>query len=848
MDDLLLILPAGVAVLVLVLILIASDGLGLRKIKAKSLRQYKSKGPGVADLLNYAAVIEDGIIVCKSGAFMASWLYSGDDLANATEEECDQIAGILNTALTALGSGWMIHVDAIRRAAPSYIGKGLSHFPDRVSAAIDEERRRYFEGLDTMYEGFYVLTVTWYPPLLVQQKFVDLMFDDESGQITPEGYHSKLLEQFRRDISTLESRLSSVFHLQRLRGQEHISEDGQLLIYDDFLAYLQFCVTGISQPMQLPPFPVHLDAVLGGQELFGGVVPRIGRKLIQTVSIDGFPLESCPGILTALTNLDVAYRWSNRFIFLDQHEAIGAINKYHRKWRQKQRGIIDVVLRTNKPPDQDAMEMTVDAEAAMTEVKGGLISAGYYTSTVVLMDEDREVLDDAAQKVQKLLFNLGFAARIETINTMEAWIGSLPGHGEENVRRPLINTLNLAHLLPTSSIWTGDDYCPCPMYPPDSPALLYGVAAGRTPFRLNLHVRDLGHTIILGPTGSGKSTALATLAAQFRRYKGMTIFAFDKGMSLYPLTSACGGRHFVVETGSGLNFCPLQFLATPEDIAWAQDWIESVLGVNGVSVDPAQRNEIQAALKSMAMTGGQTLTDFVAAVQDERIRQALKPYTIEGAMGELLDAAQDGLTVSTEEAAFFTFEVSSLLNMGEKWVFPVLLYLFRRIERSLKGQPAIIILDEAWILLGHPVFKDKVREWFKVLRKNNCALIMATQSISDALNSGIFDVIMESTASKIYLPNAQARTEETAATYRKMGLNKQQIEIIAGAIPKSDYYFVSERGARLFSFALGPLTLAITGASDADTVQHIQALARKHGPAWVDRYLADKGLSLEEFA
>ena len=157
MNDLLLILPAGVAVLVLVLILIASDGLGLRKIKAKSLRQYKSKGPGVADLLNYAAVIEDGIIVCKSGAFMASWLYSGDDLANATEEECDQIAGILNTALTALGSGWMIHVDAIRRAAPSYIGKGLSHFPDRVSAAIDEERRRYFEGLDTMYEGFYVL-------------------------------------------------------------------------------------------------------------------------------------------------------------------------------------------------------------------------------------------------------------------------------------------------------------------------------------------------------------------------------------------------------------------------------------------------------------------------------------------------------------------------------------------------------------------------------------------------------------------------------------------------------------------------------------------------------------------
>ena len=194
MNDPLLILPAGVAAL----------GLGLRRIKAKSLRQYKSKGPGVADLLNYAAVIEDGIIVCKSGAFMAAWMYAGDDLANSTEAERDQVADILNTALAALGSGWMIHVDAVRQDAPRYIGKGLSHFPDRVSAAIDQERRRYFEGLDTMYEGFYVLTATWYPPVLVQQKFVDLMFDDESEKLTPDAYHSKLLEQFKRDIQTLD--------------------------------------------------------------------------------------------------------------------------------------------------------------------------------------------------------------------------------------------------------------------------------------------------------------------------------------------------------------------------------------------------------------------------------------------------------------------------------------------------------------------------------------------------------------------------------------------------------------------------------------------------------------------
>ncbi len=125
---------------------------------------------------------------------------------------------------------------------------------------------------------------------------------------------------------------------------------------------------------------------------------------------------------------------------------------------------------------------------------------------------------------------------------MDAYLGSLPGHGVENVRRPLINTMNLADLLPTSSIWTGSASAPCPMYPPLAPALMHCVTVGATPFRLNLHVRDLGHTFMFGPTGAGKSTHLGIIAAQLRRYAGMSIYAFDKGMSMYPLAAAhsCG--------------------------------------------------------------------------------------------------------------------------------------------------------------------------------------------------------------------------------------------------------------------------------------------------------------------
>ena len=809
------------------------------------LKKHRSKDAGLADLLNYAAVVDDGVIVGKNGSFMAAWLYRGDDNASSTDEQREMVSFRINQALAGLGNGWMVHVDAVRRPAPNYSERGLSHFPDPVSAAMDEERRRLFEGLGTMYEGYFILSVTWFPPVLAQRKFVELMFDDDAVAPDHKARTKGLIEQFKREARNIDGRLSSAVKLTRLKGQKMTNEDGSEVTQDDFLSWLQFCVTGLHHPVLLPSNPMYLDAVLGGQEMWGGVVPKIGRNFIQVVAIEGFPLESTPGILSALGELPCEYRWSSRFIFMDQHESIKHLDKFRKKWRQKVRGFFDQVFNTNTGAvDQDALSMVGDAEAAIAEVNSGLIAVGYYTSVVVLMDEDRDKLEQSARQVEKAINRLGFAARVETINTLEAYLGSLPGHGVENVRRPLINTMNLADLLPTSTIWTGSASAPCPMYPPLSPALMHCVTHGSTPFRLNLHVRDLGHTFMFDPTGAGKSTHLGIIAAQLRRYKGMSIFAFDKGMSMYPLTKATGGLHFTVAADDDkLAFCPLQFLETKGDRAWAMEWIDTILALNGVETTPAQRNEIGNAVMSMHASGARTLSEFSVTIQDEAIREAIRQYTVDGSMGHLLDAEEDGLSLSD----FTTFEIEELMNLGEKFALPVLLYLFRRIERSLKGQPAVIILDEAWLMLGHPAFRAKIREWLKVLRKANCLVLMATQSLSDAANSGILDVIVESTATKIFLPNVYARDEDTAALYRRMGLNARQIEILATAVPKRQYYYVSENGRRLYDLALGPLALAFVGASDKESVATIKHMEARFGDEWVHEWLAGRGLKLNDY-
>ena len=806
----------------------------------KRSKRWRSQDPGFVDMLNYAAVVDDGVVVCKNGAFMAAWAYEAGDNASATTDERNQLSARINQALVKLGNGWMVHVDCVRRMAPGYPARNRSSFPDWVSQAIDEERRQLFERQGRMYEGYFVITATYFPPMLATQKFAELMFDDDRAAISDKARTTQLIEQFKRDAAALEARLGAGLKLTRLAAVKVQNEDGTVQVQDEFLRWLQLCATGIRQPVNLPPNPMYLDSVIGAQEMWSGVVPRIGRQYVQVVAIDGFPQDSTPGILSDLTELHCEYRWSTRFIFMETHEAVKHLENFRKKWRQRVRGFMDQMLQTsNGRVDLDALAMVADSDAAIAEVTSGAIAQGYYTSCVVLMSEDRGQVEADARKIVKAINDRGFGARIETINNVEAFMGSLPGHGVENVRRPLINTLNLADLMPVNTIWTGLNYAPCPMYSPEAPALMECVTHGATPFRLNLHVRDVGHTLVLGPTGTGKSVLLGLIAAQLRRYPQMSIFAFDKGMSMYGLCQAVGGRHFEIGGDAvELAFCPLQFLDAAGDRAWALDWMETLLGLNGVHVTPEQRNEISSALRSMGETGARTLSEFVGIVQNNVIREALRQYTVDGAMGQLLDAETDGLSLSE----FSVFEVERLIDLGEKYALPVLLYLFRRIERSLRGQPAAIILDEAWIMLGHPTFRNKIKEWLLTLRKANCLVLMATQSISHAVDSGILNTILESTATKIFLPNGEAGNEDTAALYRRMGLNDKQIQIIAGALPKRQYYYVSEGGRRLFELALGPVAMAFVGASDKESVAEIRSLQARFGEEWIGEWLAIRGV------
>ncbi|MCV9999464.1 conjugal transfer protein TrbE [Pararhizobium sp. YC-54] len=811
-----------------------------------ALKQFRQSGPSFADLVPYAGLVDNGIILLKDGSLMAGWYFAGPDSESSTDAERNEVSWQINAILSRLGSGWMIQVEAARVPTTDYATAADCHFPDPVTRAIDAERRTHFERERGHFESRHALILTWRPPEPRRSGLTRYVYADAGSRSTT--YAESALDSFRTSIREVEQYLANVVTIRRMVTEETEERGGyRVARYDELFQFIRFCVTGENHPVRLPEIPMYFDWLVTA-ELQHGLTPTVENRFLGVVAIDGLPAESWPGILNSLDLMPLTYRWSSRFVFLDEQEARVRLERTRKKWQQKVRPFFDQLFQTqSRSLDQDAMMMVAESEDAIAEAASQLVSYGYYTPVIVLFDDEQLRLQEKCEAIRRLIQAEGFGARIETLNATDAFLGSLPGVSYANIREPLINTRNLADLVPLNSVWSGSPVAPCPFYPPGSPPLMQ-VASGSTPFRLNLHVDDVGHTLIFGPTGSGKSTLLALIAAQFRRYEDAQLFAFDKGRSMLPLTLAVGGDHYEIGgdgNGEGdgssprLAFCPLSELSTDGDRAWASEWLETLVALQGVTVTPDHRNAISKQIALMAQSRGRSLSDFVSGVQMREIKDALHHYTVDGPMGQLLDAEEDGLTLG----AFQCFEVEELMNMGERNLVPVLTYLFRRVEKRLTGAPSLIILDEAWLMLGHPLFRDKIREWLKVLRKANCAVVLATQSISDAERSGIIDVLKESCPTKICLPNGAAREPGTREFYERIGFNERQIEIVATALPKREYYVASPDGRRLFDMALGPVALSFVGASGKEDLKRIRTLVSEYGNDWPLYWLQQRGIA-----
>ena len=315
--------------------------------------------------------------------------------------------------------------------------------------------------------------------------------------------------------------------------------------------------------------------------------------------------------------------------------------------------------------------------------------------------------------VERVIQGRGFVTIPETLNAVDAWLSSIPGNAYANVRQPIVSTLNLAHMMPLSAVWAGpekNDHL-------DGPPLIVTRTDGATPFRLVTHIGDVGHTLVAGPTGMGKSVLLAILAMQFRRYFGSRIFAFDMGRSMRATILGLGGEHYDLGADGGIAFQPLARIDGEGYRTWAAEWVEGRLLHEGVTVGPDEKAAIWSALGSLAGAPQEqrTMTGLSVLLQSNALRQALSPYVLGGAHGKLLDADRDRFGSGDVQG----FEMEELMHSPAA-VQAVLRYLFARFDERFDGAPTLLILDEAWLFLDEPSFAARIRQWLKTLRKKTC--------------------------------------------------------------------------------------------------------------------------------
>lgn len=772
-----------------------------------NLRQYKRTADSLTDHLPWAALIAPGVVLNKDGSLQRTYRYCGPDLESSTPAELVAICARVNNALRRLGSGWTMFFDAHRIPALGYPMPGAE---TGIAKLIDQERRAAFEDVASRhYESLYYLTLVFMPGADTVSK---------AGQVLLEADGRKPNERdWQQEIQAFSARTDGVADL--LAGTLPSIEG---LDDEETLTYLHSTVSTKRHPVKCPDIPVFLDALLADTPLFGGLEPQLGESHLRTLTIIGFPNHTRPGILDALNHEDMAYRWTSRFIAVDKAEAIKALTKIRRQWFAKRKSIATVVREvmyseSAQLTDSDADNKVADADQALQALGGDHVSFGYLTTAITVMDSDARLADEKIRRIEQIVNGLGFTTIRETINAVEAWLGSLPGHLYANVRQPLIHTLNLVHLMPLSAIWAGPER----NSHLDGPALLYALSSGATPFRLSTHVGDVGHLLILGPTGAGKSVLLSFLALQFQRYVGAQVFIFDKGGSARAATLAMGWRHHVLGRRSELSFQPLRHIDDQAERIWALEWLLEILASEGVEHGPETKDILWTALNSLAAAPREqrTLTGLRALVSANDLKLALQAYTLEGAFGLCLDADGEDLDL----APVHCFETEDL--MGEATLaLPVLTYVFHRLESHFDGRPTLLILDEAWVFLDNPLFAARIREWLKVLRKKNVSVVFATQSLADIADSSIAPAVIESCPQRLFLPNERAIEPQSRAAYERLGLNGRQIELIGHAVPKRQYYLQSRRGNRLFELALGPLALTVCAASSPDDQKAIDRL------------------------
>lgn len=737
--------------------------------------QYAQKEKPVSSFVPYKGYWNKNTILTKNNGLLQIVKIGGFSFETADDSDLDIRKNIRNSLLKNMASGNVTLYFHMIRSRKPVMRRDLDYSVDPNAGGgkdfisyLDDQWRKKYSTTDSYFNELYVSIL--YEPDKQGAAYIEYTLS-KIRQKSNQGIWERDMKEMHENMQEMTTRILNTLrdydtHLLEVREEK----DGIFCEMSEFLGSIINC--GDSSSMMVPRGP--LDSYLPTNRLFFGSKsiesrgPK-GRKYAGVISIQEYGPSTSAGIFDGFLQMPFEFIMTQSFKFANRTIAINQMQLQQNRMIQA---------------EDKAVSQIAEISQALDMAISGDIGFGEHHFSLLCMDDNLKALENTLSMASVELSNAGVSPVREKINMEPVYWGQLPGNLDYIVRRSTINTLNLSgfasmHNYPLGKMYNNHwgEY-----------VTVLDTTSG-TPYYFNFHVRDVGHSLIIGPTGAGKTVLMNFLCAQAQKFKPRTFF-FDKDRGGEIFIRALGGVYSVIDPGTNCGFNPLQLENTSENRSFLLEWLKSLVTAHGEDLNSDDIKTLVQAIEgnfrlNKADRKLSNIVAFLGMAGTNSLASRISMWHGNGSHAKIFDNDKD--SIDFDAARVFGFEMSELLK-DPLSLGPVLLYIFHRINISLDGSRTMIVLDEAWALIDNPIFGPKIKDWLKVLRKLNTFVIFATQSVEDATKSAISDTLIQQTATQIFLPNLKA----TDAYRDSFMLSEREYALIKATDPASRYFLIKQ--------------------------------------------------------
>lgn len=775
-------------------------------------REHRRERP-IATHVPYMRHVADSVIGLESGAILSVIRLDGLFFQTEDQAELNMRASVQNTMIRALGSSrYSLWSTVVRKEVTPSIG---GEFSDPLCDLLN---RRYMAALreKRMFTNELYLTIVragMRGALGAAETFSSLLDRSSGAELREQRMHER--------VNELEEVVGNVVRELQKYGARPLG-----IAYRNSEPYSEPCeffntilTCGISRPMRLPRMGIRNYAGTSRLHFSKRTLQAQGpteadNRFGAVLSIKEYPAFSGPGMLDGLLQVNHEFILTQSFTIADKPIAQERISRLQRQIRAS---------------DEAGSTVETDIDFALNSLVNQEAVFGYHHFSLLCLSRDYAGVDKAVAELGSCLTDMNVNWLREDLNMEASFWAQLPGNHSYIARSCMLSSANFSGFSSMHNFATGraeGNHWGLPI------SILE--TTSQTPYFFNFHQRDIGHFLVTGPTGSGKTVALTFLLAQaFRiRPEPKAVF-FDKDRGGEIFIRAVSGAYEVLQPGIATGFNPLQLENTSTNRDFLLRLLKAMLEpADGHGFSQEEQDTLERAIgricqepveqRTLANLSGLLMGRARSEAND--LQSRLRPW-FEGEKAWLFNAPRDVLSFSGRR--IFGFDMTHILDNQEVRT-PALMYLYHRLDELLTGDPVLIFMDEGWKLLQDPTFSSYIVDKMKTIRKLNGIVGFGTQSAADIARAPQSHTLIEQSATNLHFPNPRADEE---SYIRRFGLSAKEFNFIRNTPPERRTFLVKHGNdsviARLDLSAMPDLVKVLSGRKD--TVEACAAIRARLG-------------------